>query len=39
MGHKVHPTSFRIGTIYTWRSQWYADQGYAKLLSNFCGMS
>ncbi len=32
MGHKVHPTSFRIGTIYTWRSQWYADQDYAKLL-------
>ena len=32
MGHKVHPTSFRIGAIYTWRSQWYADQDYAKLL-------
>ena len=32
MGHKVHPTSFRIGTIYTWRSQWYADRDYAKLL-------
>jgi small subunit ribosomal protein S3 len=32
MGHKVHPTSFRLGTIYTWRSQWYADADYAKLL-------
>ena len=26
MGQKVHPTSFRIGTIYEWRSQWYAEQ-------------
>ena len=32
MGHKVNPTSFRIPTIYTWRSQWYADKDYAKLL-------
>ncbi len=32
MGHKVHPTSFRLGTIYTWRSQWYADTDYPKLL-------
>lgn len=33
MGQKVHPTSFRIGTIYDWRSQWYADKGYADLLN------
>ena len=33
MGQKVHPTSFRIGTIYEWRSQWYSDQGYADLLA------
>jgi len=33
MGQKVHPTSFRIGTIYEWRSQWYADKGYAALLA------
>ena len=32
MGQKVHPTSFRIGTIYEWRSQWYADKQYAALL-------
>ena len=32
MGHKVHPTSFRIGIIYTWGSQWYADKGYRDLL-------
>ena len=33
MGQKVHPTSFRIGTIYEWRSQWYADKGYSELLA------
>lgn len=32
MGQKVNPTSFRIGTIYTWKSQWYADKGYRDLL-------
>ena len=33
MGQKVHPTSFRIGTVYGWRSQWYADKNYAELLA------
>ena len=33
MGQKVHPTSFRIGTIYTWQSQWYAEKDYAHLLA------
>ena len=33
MGQKVHPTSFRIGGIYQWRSQWYADKTYAELLT------
>ena len=32
MGQKVHPTSFRIGTIYGWRSQWFAEKNYAELL-------
>ena len=32
MGQKVHPTSFRIGTVYTWRSQWYAEKPYAELV-------
>jgi len=32
MGQKVNPTSFRMGIIYTWRSQWYADKNYAALL-------
>ena len=33
MGQKVHPTSFRIGTIFEWRSQWYANKDYAKLVA------
>ena len=33
MGQKVHPTSFRIGTIYDWRSRWYADKDYVDLLT------
>lgn len=32
MGQKVHPTSFRIPTIYSWRSQWYAGKDYADLV-------
>jgi small subunit ribosomal protein S3 len=24
MGHKVHPTGFRVGVIYDWQSKWYA---------------
>ncbi len=33
MGHKIHPTSFRIPAIYTWRSQWYADKNYTNLVA------
>src|SRR5258708_16259754 len=32
MGQKVHPTGFRLGFNKTWRSCWYADKDYAKLL-------
>jgi len=32
MGQKVHPRIFRIGTIYTWRSKWFAVRGYRQLL-------
>jgi small subunit ribosomal protein S3 len=32
VGHKVHPTGFRIGIIYDWQSKWYADRGYVALL-------
>lgn len=27
MGQKVHPTGFRLGPLYTWNSQWYAQRG------------
>jgi small subunit ribosomal protein S3 len=32
MGQKVHPTGFRLGFNKTWRSRWYAEKEYAKLL-------
>ena len=32
MGHKVHPTGFRVGVIYDWQSKWYADKNYRSQL-------
>ena len=32
MGQKVHPYGFRLGYTKTWRSRWFAKQGYADLL-------
>ncbi len=32
MGHKVHPTGFRVGVIYDWQSKWYADKNYKSQL-------
>jgi small subunit ribosomal protein S3 len=32
MGHKVHPTGFRIGVIRGWQGKWYADRHYANYL-------
>jgi small subunit ribosomal protein S3 len=32
MGQKVHPTGFRLGFNKTWRSRWYSDKDYSKLL-------
>jgi small subunit ribosomal protein S3 len=32
VGHKVHPTGFRLGIIYDWQSKWYADRHYTDLL-------
>lgn len=26
MGQKVHPKVFRIGTVYTWKSRWFANR-------------
>lgn len=34
MGHKVHPTGFRLGVIKDWTSTWYADsKNYANFLN------
>ena len=32
MGQKVHPFGFRLGYNKTWRSRWYAEKDYGKLL-------
>ena len=32
MGHKVHPTGFRVGVIYDWQSKWYAGKNYRDQL-------
>ena len=29
MGHKVHPTGYRLGIIKDWQSKWYSDTHYA----------
>ena len=33
MGQKIHPYSFRIGVIYDWKSKWYSDKDYVKLVN------
>jgi small subunit ribosomal protein S3 len=32
LGNKVHPYGFRLGVIYPWKSNWYADRDYAEHL-------
>src|SRR5262245_18221036 len=32
VGQKVHPFGFRLGLNKTWRSRWYSNRDYAKLL-------
>jgi small subunit ribosomal protein S3 len=32
MGHKVHPTGFRLGVIRDWDAKWYADKHYLEYL-------
>ena len=38
MGQKVHPFGFRLGFNKTWRSRWYSDKDYAKLLHEDLGL-
>ena len=26
MGQKIHPKGYRIGTVFTWSSRWFADK-------------
>ena len=33
MGHKVHPTGFRLGVVKGWQSRWYAERDYKGLLA------
>jgi small subunit ribosomal protein S3 len=32
VGQKVHPYGFRIGTLYGWQSNWFAEKHYAEQL-------
>ncbi len=32
MGHKVHPTGFRLGVIKDWQSKWYSDTQYSEFI-------
>ena len=34
MGHKVHPTGFRIGVIRDWQAKWYADKHYLEFVQD-----
>ena len=32
MGQKTHPTGFRLGIVHDWKSRWYAEKDFARLL-------
>jgi small subunit ribosomal protein S3 len=32
LGQKVHPYGFRLGTIYGWQSNWFAERRYGEQL-------
>ncbi len=32
MGHKVHPTGFRVGVIKDWQSKWYSQAHYGEFI-------
>jgi small subunit ribosomal protein S3 len=38
VGQKVHPYGFRLGFNKTWKSRWFADRDYAKLLHEDLGL-
>ncbi|NNL64650.1 MAG: 30S ribosomal protein S3 [Myxococcales bacterium] len=32
MGQKIHPYGFRLGTVYGWQSNWFAEKNYGQQL-------
>ena len=32
MGQKIHPYGFRLGTVYGWQSNWFAEKAYGQQL-------
>ena len=32
MGQKTHPTGFRLGIVKEWKSRWYAERDFPRLL-------
>ncbi|OGY92340.1 MAG: 30S ribosomal protein S3 [Candidatus Komeilibacteria bacterium RIFCSPLOWO2_02_FULL_48_11] len=32
MGQKIHPTSYRLGVIYGWKSKWFSSESYSQFL-------
>ena len=32
MGQKTHPRGFRLGIVAPWKSRWYAERDFPKLL-------
>jgi small subunit ribosomal protein S3 len=32
LGHKVHPTGFRLGITTDWRSRWYSQKHYTDFV-------
>ncbi len=38
MGQKVHPYGFRLGTLYGWQSNWFAERRYAEQLHEDLGI-
>jgi small subunit ribosomal protein S3 len=33
LGHKVHPTGFRLGVVRGWQARWYAERDYKDILA------
>ena len=38
MGHKVSPTSFRLGVLYDWQSRWFNERKYRDQIKEDVGL-